>query len=97
MCNSDCWCEHCCTLLRTRGYDEDPEKRGAAVLRRLEEQEEEEEEMEEVEDVLQYYLQKTANVENEAQQYLDAARDLEESISVQLSARRFEVSSHLCA
>lgn len=54
-------------------------------------QEEEERELEEVEDLLEYYLQRAANTQSEAERLLAGARDLEESIGVSLSARRFEV------
>ena len=47
--------------------------------------------MEEVEDLLEYYLQRAAATQSEAERLLDGARDLEESIGVSLSARRFEV------
>lgn len=76
-----------------RIYDEDPERGGEAeaALEEMEDAEEEEAEMEEVEDLLEYYLQRAATTQTEAQRLLDGARDLEESISVSLSARRFEV------
>lgn len=57
----------------------------------MEEAEEEEREVEEVEDLLEYYLQRAAATQSEAERLLDGARDLEESIGVSLSARRFEV------
>eukprot|EP00191_Tetraselmis_sp_GSL018_P013445 CAMPEP_0177587082 /NCGR_PEP_ID=MMETSP0419_2-20121207/5438_1 /TAXON_ID=582737 /ORGANISM="Tetraselmis sp., Strain GSL018" /LENGTH=569 /DNA_ID=CAMNT_0019077061 /DNA_START=238 /DNA_END=1946 /DNA_ORIENTATION=- len=53
---------------------------------------EEERELEQVEDMLDYYLQRAAMTEDEAKQMLTGARDLEESIGVSLSARRFEVN-----
>ena len=56
----------------------------------MEEAEEEEREVEEVEDLLEYYLQRAAATQSEAERLLDGARDLEESIGVSLSARRFE-------
>ena len=59
----------------------------------MEEAEEEEREVEEVEDLLEYYLQRAAATQSEAERLLDGARDLEESIGVSLSARRFEVCS----
>lgn len=52
----------------------------------------EEAELEETEDLLEYYLQRAANTQSEAERLLAGARDLEESIGVSLSARRFEVS-----
>eukprot|EP00210_Caulerpa_lentillifera_P009497 g9057.t1 len=62
------------------------------ALADLEDEEEEEREVEEVEDMLEYYMQRSATVESEAERVLAGARDLEESISVSLSARRFEVN-----
>lgn len=59
-------------------------------------QEEEERELEEVEDLLEYYLQRAANTQSEAERLLAGARDLEESIGVSLSARRFEVGAPVC-
>lgn len=59
----------------------------------MDEAEEEEREVEEVEDLLEYYLQRAAATQSEAERLLDGARDLEESIGVSLSARRFEVHS----
>jgi hypothetical protein len=50
----------------------------------------EEAEMEEVEDLLEYYMQRAATTQSEAERLLAGARDLEESISLSLSARRFE-------
>lgn len=58
-------------------------------------QEEEERELEEVEDLLEYYLQRAATTQSEAERLLAGARDLEESIGVSLSARRFEVRALL--
>jgi len=52
---------------------------------------EEQRELEQVEDMLDYYLQRVSMTEDEAQQLLTGARDLEESIGVSLSARRFEL------
>lgn len=60
-------------------------------LELLEEEEEEEKELEEMEDLLEYYLQRAATTQSEAERLLAGARDLEESIGVSLSARRFEV------
>lgn len=62
------------------------------ALEEMVEQEEEEQEVEEVEDLLEYYLQKAAATQDEAEKLLAGARDLEESIGVSLSARRFEVN-----
>jgi len=61
------------------------------AIRELEDAEVEERELEEVEDVLEYYLQRAASTQNEAERLLQGARDLEESIGVSLSARRLAV------
>jgi magnesium transporter len=45
-----------------------------------------------VEDLLEYYLQRATAIQNEAERLLEGARDLEESIGVSLSARRYEVN-----
>lgn len=45
-----------------------------------------------VEDLLEYYLQRATTTQSEAERLLAGARDLEESIGVSLSARRFEVN-----
>ena len=52
----------------------------------------EEREIEEAEDLLEYYLQRAATTQSEAERLLAGARDLEESIAVSLSARRFELN-----
>ena len=44
-----------------------------------------------VEDLLEYYMQRAATLQSESERLLAGARDLEESIGVSLSARRFEV------
>lgn len=71
----------------------------------MEEAEAEEAELEEVEDLLEYYLQRATTTQSEAERLLAGSRDLEESIGVSLSARRFEVRTfavlmealrHLC-
>lgn len=62
------------------------------ALEEMEEEEDEERELEEVEDLLEYYLQRAANTQSEAERLLAGSRDLEESIGVSLSARRFEVN-----
>ena len=51
-----------------------------------------EEAEDEVENLLEYYLQRCETCHGEAERLLENTRDLEESISVSLSARRFEVS-----
>jgi magnesium transporter len=60
-------------------------------LRALFEAEEEEQELQEVEDLLEFYLQRATSIQTEAERLLAGARDLEESIGLALSARRFEV------
>ena len=69
------------------GYQE-----AEAALEIMEEAEAEEAELEEVEDLLEYYLQRATTTQSEAERLLAGSRDLEESIGVSLSARRFEVS-----
>ena len=49
-------------------------------------------ELEEVEDVIEYYLQRCTATHSEAETLLVGMRDMEESISVVLSSRRFEVN-----
>lgn len=73
------------------GYQE-----AEAALEIMEEAEAEEAELEEVEDLLEYYLQRATTTQSEAERLLAGSRDLEESIGVSLSARRFEVSRLLC-
>ena len=51
----------------------------------------EEQELEEVEDLLEYYMQRAASTQSEAERLLASARDMEESIAVSLSARRLAV------
>lgn len=65
------------------------------ALEEMEEAEEAEHEVEELEDLLDYYLQRAASTQTEAERLLAGARDLEESIGVSLSARRFEVRARL--
>jgi magnesium transporter len=60
-------------------------------LRELFEAEEEEQEQQEVEDLIEFYLQRATTIQTEAERLLAGARDLEESIGLALSARRFEV------
>lgn len=62
-----------------------------AALEEMDDAEMEEREVEETEDLLEYYLQRAAGTQSEAERLLAGARDLEESIGVSLSARRFEV------
>jgi magnesium transporter len=42
--------------------------------------------------MLEYYLQRASGTQSEAERQLEGARDLEESIGVSLSARRYEVN-----
>lgn len=78
---------------RERAEDEDDGYQEAQdALEEMYEEEEEEREVEEVEDLLEYYLQRAATTQSEAERLLAGARDLEESIGVSLSARRFEVN-----
>eukprot|EP00252_Welwitschia_mirabilis_P015856 TRINITY_DN3523_c0_g3_i1.p1 TRINITY_DN3523_c0_g3~~TRINITY_DN3523_c0_g3_i1.p1 ORF type:complete len:446 (-),score=65.76 TRINITY_DN3523_c0_g3_i1:246-1583(-) len=51
-----------------------------------------EEEAEEVEMLLENYLQRCESCHGQAEQLLDSAREMEDSISVNLSSRRLEVS-----
>lgn len=53
---------------------------------------EEETEREEVEDLLEHYLQRALAIHSDSERLLAGARDLEESIGVSLSARRYEVN-----
>jgi len=46
----------------------------------------------EVENLLEYYLQRCEAAHGEAERLLENTRDLEESVSVSLSARRYEVN-----
>ena len=50
------------------------------------------EEEDEAELLLEYYLQRTEIVHTEAERLLEATRELEDSISVSLSSRRYEVN-----
>jgi Mg2+ and Co2+ transporter CorA len=58
----------------------------------LYDEKEAEKELAEIEDLFEYYLQRAVTTQAEAQRSLQLARDLEESIGVNLSARRFEVN-----
>ncbi|CAG9467359.1 unnamed protein product [Pedinophyceae sp. YPF-701] len=69
----------------------DPEHLIEEAIEELEDQEEAEKELEEVEDLFEYYLQRCASTQSEAERLLAGARDLEESIGVSLSARRLAV------
>ena len=77
-------------ICRSEGENE-YETEAEAALEEMDDAETEERELEETEDLLEYYLQRAANTQSEAERLLAGARDLEESIGVSLSARRFEV------
>ena len=77
-------------MCRSEGENE-YETEAEAALEEMDDAEMEERELEETEDLLEYYLQRAANTQSEAERLLAGARDLEESIGVSLSARRFEV------
>ena len=79
-------------MCRSDGENE-YETEAEAALEEMDDAETEERELEETEDLLEYYLQRAANTQSEAERLLAGARDLEESIGVSLSARRFEVCS----
>ena len=80
----------CVGMCRSDGENE-YETEAEAALEEMDDAEMEERELEETEDLLEYYLQRAANTQGEAERLLAGARDLEESIGVSLSARRFEV------
>ena len=81
----------CCTFRRSQEDAEEGYQEAEAALEIMEEAEAEEAELEEVEDLLEYYLQRATTTQSEAERLLAGSRDLEESIGVSLSARRFEV------
>ncbi len=81
----------CCTSRRSQEDAEEGYQEAEAALEIMEEAEAEEAELEEVEDLLEYYLQRATTTQSEAERLLAGSRDLEESIGVSLSARRFEV------
>merc|ERR1711990_773043 len=62
------------------------------VIKDLQDEKVADEELAEIEDVLEYHLQRAATTQAEAERSLQLARNLEESIAVNLSARRFEVN-----
>jgi hypothetical protein len=80
------------TYVRYDGDEDDNIPQAQDALDEMQDKEEEERELEEVEDLLEYYLQRAATTQSEAERLLAGARDLEESIGVSLSARRFEVN-----
>ena len=63
-----------------------------AIQEEMKENEDEERELEETEDVLEYYAQRAQMTRSEADRLLQGARDLEESINVSLSLRRYDVN-----
>jgi len=75
-----------------RGDKGEDEEVGDLLAEVEAEAEMDEDALEEMEDVLEYYLQRCATAHNEAERLLAGARDLEESISVSLSSRRFAVN-----
>jgi hypothetical protein len=84
----------CCAFRRSQEDAEEGYQEAEAALEIMEEAEAEEAELEEVEDLLEYYLQRATTTQSEAERLLAGSRDLEESIGVSLSARRFEVRSY---
>ena len=62
------------------------------IEQEMQENEDEERELEETEDVLEYYAQRAQITRSEADRLLQGARDLEESINVSLSLRRYDVN-----
>ena len=62
------------------------------IEQEMQENEDEERELEETEDVLEYYAQRAQMTRSEADRLLQGARDLEESINVSLSLRRYDVN-----
>ncbi|KAG1674277.1 hypothetical protein FOA52_013466 [Chlamydomonas sp. UWO 241] len=78
-------------ISRLEGSEEDIQEAQEA-LEEMVEQEEEDQEVEEVEDLFEYYLQRSSALQDEAERLLAGARDLEESIGISLSARRYEVN-----
>ena len=76
-------------LLETLDDEDDVER---MTLSSKAEGEAKEVELEEVENLLEYYVQQTEAVHGATEALLENTRDLDESISVTLSARRLEVS-----
>jgi len=77
-------------LLETLDDKDDVER--MTLSSKATEAEDKEEEEEEVENLLEYYLQQCEAVHSATEALLENTRDLDESISVTLSARRLEVS-----
>ena len=84
-------CEAGCVGVCRSDGESEYETEAEAALEEMDDAEMEERELEETEDLLEYYLQRAAGTQSEAERLLAGARDLEESIGVSLSARRFEV------
>jgi hypothetical protein len=72
--------------------DDDDDIANLTISSAADTDEQKEDEEEEVENLIEYYLQQTETVHSTAEQLLENTRDLEESISVSLSSRRYEVS-----
>lgn len=72
--------------------DDDDDISNLTISSTAETDDDKEDEEEEVENLIEYYLQQTETVHSTAEQLLENTRDLEESISVSLSSRRYEVS-----
>jgi magnesium transporter len=72
--------------------DDEEDVRGMMLSRISTSPDDLEEAEDEVENLLEYYLQRCETCHGEAERLLENTRDLEESISVSLSARRFEVN-----
>lgn len=77
-------------ILETLDDEDDVER--MTLSSKATEAEDKEEEEEEVENLLEYYLQQCEAVHSATEALLENTRDLDESISVTLSARRLEVS-----
>lgn len=85
-----------CRIEASQSYDgqetsEEMETVAMQELRAMFDQEEEEQDLQEVEDLFEFYLQRATSIQTESERMLASARDLEESIGLTLSARRFEV------
>ena len=94
-CMCQAWvCECVCRIEAFQSYEGDRTEESSVAmneLRELFEQEEEKQDLQEVEDLFEFYLQRATSIQTEAERLLAGARDLEESIGLTLSARRFEV------
>ena len=75
-------------------HGEDASEAPTAASTKLQEyfeQQQEDKDVQQVEDLLEDYLQRHTSIQTEAERLLATSRDLEESIGLALSARRFEV------